>query len=258
MHTSCDALRNSEKHDSTSEKRTSEKAKTEATAQRRTSETRPPHRRRRSGRIYHMTLHHPSARAMRAILYHVPIGEYRARFFFNEPVACPCGETNLETRYHILTECLRYKDRVTLPTPCMTSSSHLIHRNLPSFLTGNLYKTFKSRQIQPHPTSVRNTQGRPVGCENSYSSYSHYQTIARQRSSVSLRSLLFFFFPSLSIINLCILAKLQVSVVSRLPRTPRIPLMDKSTDPPRFDSDCAIGPRRDTKIFQRNSVNPDL
>ena len=157
MHTSCDALRNSEKHDSTSEKRTSEKAKTEATAQRRTSETRPPHRRRRSGRIYHMTLHHPSARAMRAILYHVPIGEYRARFFSNEPVACPCGETNLETRYHILTECLRYKDRVTLPTPCMTSSSHLIHRHSPSFLTGNLYKTFKSRQIQPHPPSEYET-----------------------------------------------------------------------------------------------------
>ena len=131
---------------------------------------------------------------MRAILYHVPIGEYRARFFSNEPVACPCGETNLETRYHILTECLRYKDCVTLPTPCMTSSSHLIHRHSPSFFTGNLHKTFKSRQIQPPPSTlrVRNTQGRPVGCEKSYS---HCQTIARQRSIVSLRSLLFFFSP---------------------------------------------------------------
>ena len=36
-------------------------------------------------------------------------GEYRTRFFLNEPTACPhCDEDTLQTRRHILTECPRY------------------------------------------------------------------------------------------------------------------------------------------------------
>jgi len=132
MHTSYDTLGNSEKHDSMSGERNSEKAKTEATAQRQTSETRPPHRIRWSGRSYHMTLHHPMRYSHESHILSCTHRRVQARFFSNEQVACPRGETNLRTRQHILTECPRYKDRVTLPTPCMTSSSHLIHLHSPS------------------------------------------------------------------------------------------------------------------------------
>jgi len=60
------------------------------------------------------------ARATRAILNYVPIGEYRARFFPQETCACPCGQSNIETKLHILTECLRFaSDRITLPSPCI-------------------------------------------------------------------------------------------------------------------------------------------
>lgn len=156
MHTSYDTLGNSEKHDSMSRERNSEKAKTEATAQRQTSETRPPHRIRWSGRSYHMTLHHPMRYSHESHILSCTHRRVQARFFSNEQVACPRGETNLRTRQHILTECPRYKDRVTLPTPCMTSSSHLIHLHSPSFLTVNLHKIFKSGQIQPiHPQSTK-------------------------------------------------------------------------------------------------------
>jgi len=55
------------------------------------------------------------ARAIRTILNHAPIGEYGGRFHPQEPVACPCGESDLETRTHILTECPRFtENRVTL------------------------------------------------------------------------------------------------------------------------------------------------
>ena len=60
------------------------------------------------------------ARATRAILNHAPTGEYRARFFPQESPACPCGQSDIETRQHILTECPRFtKDRVSLPSPCI-------------------------------------------------------------------------------------------------------------------------------------------
>jgi len=56
------------------------------------------------------------ARATRAILNHAPIGEYRARFLPQETSACPCGQSDIETRRHILTDCPRFtKDRVSLP-----------------------------------------------------------------------------------------------------------------------------------------------
>ena len=70
------------------------------------------------------------ARATRAILNHAPIGEYRAQFHPQEPAACPCGEVDLKTRAHILTDCPRFtKDRVTLPHPCLG--------DLIKFLTSN-------------------------------------------------------------------------------------------------------------------------
>ena len=42
---------------------------------------------------------------------HAPTGEYRTRFFPNEPTACPhCDEDTLQTRRHILSECPWYID----------------------------------------------------------------------------------------------------------------------------------------------------
>ena len=35
-----------------------------------------------------------------AITNHAPIGEYRLRFFPNEPLTCPCGNFPIETRAH--------------------------------------------------------------------------------------------------------------------------------------------------------------
>ena len=49
-----------------------------------------------------------------------PIGE---RFFPNKPTARPCGETDLETRAHILIECPRItKDRIASQVPSSFSS----------------------------------------------------------------------------------------------------------------------------------------
>jgi len=52
------------------------------------------------------------ARAIRTILNHAPISQYRARFHPQEPVACPCGESDLQTRTYILTECLRFTENL--------------------------------------------------------------------------------------------------------------------------------------------------
>jgi len=89
----------------------------------------------------------PCARAMRVILFHAPISEYRATFFLTEPVAC--GEGDLEARQHILTAFPRYKDRVTLLTPCISSSSPLIHRHSPFSFIGNI----QIRAGTTHPPS---------------------------------------------------------------------------------------------------------
>ena len=49
-----------------------------------------------------------------------PIGQ---RFFPNKPTARPCGETDLETRAHILIECPRItKDRIASQVPSSFSS----------------------------------------------------------------------------------------------------------------------------------------
>ena len=48
------------------------------------------------------------AHATRAITNHTPIGEYRLRFFLREEFRCPCGHYLIESRRHILHECVRF------------------------------------------------------------------------------------------------------------------------------------------------------
>jgi len=36
---------------------------------------------------------------------HVPIGEYRQRFFPNSPTNCPCGQAEVQTHEHIVMQC---------------------------------------------------------------------------------------------------------------------------------------------------------
>ncbi|KAF8679006.1 hypothetical protein AX14_004598 [Amanita brunnescens Koide BX004] len=49
------------------------------------------------------------SRLAHVLTNHAPTGEYRTRFFPNEPTACPhCAEDTLQTRRHILAECPWY------------------------------------------------------------------------------------------------------------------------------------------------------
>ncbi|KAF8641508.1 hypothetical protein AX14_009881, partial [Amanita brunnescens Koide BX004] len=51
------------------------------------------------------------SRIAHVLTNHAPMGEYRTRFFPEEPTACPrCDEDTLQTRRHILAECPRYVD----------------------------------------------------------------------------------------------------------------------------------------------------
>ncbi|KAF8665534.1 hypothetical protein AX14_006588, partial [Amanita brunnescens Koide BX004] len=57
------------------------------------------------------------SRITHVLTNHAPTGEYRTRFFPEEPTACPhCDEDTLQTRRHILTECPWYVDSL----PSMT------------------------------------------------------------------------------------------------------------------------------------------
>ena len=38
---------------------------------------------------------------------HIPIGEYRQRFFSHLPTSCPCSEAEVQTREYIIMECVR-------------------------------------------------------------------------------------------------------------------------------------------------------
>ena len=52
------------------------------------------------------------SRIAHVLTNHAPTGEYRTRFFPDEPTACPhCDEDTLQTRLHILTECPWYVDK---------------------------------------------------------------------------------------------------------------------------------------------------
>ena len=46
--------------------------------------------------------------AMRAIISHTPIGEYRIKFFPNKEFKCPCGTYPIKSRRHILHNCIRF------------------------------------------------------------------------------------------------------------------------------------------------------
>ena len=48
------------------------------------------------------------ARTTRAITNHAPIRKYRLRFFPNEEFKCPCGNYPIESRRHILHDCMRH------------------------------------------------------------------------------------------------------------------------------------------------------
>ena len=45
----------------------------------------------------------------RLIINHAPFGEYRLRFFSKEPFTCTCRNYPIETRRHILFDCVQYK-----------------------------------------------------------------------------------------------------------------------------------------------------
>ena len=49
------------------------------------------------------------AHVTRLITNHASIGEYRLRFFPKESSVCLCGNSPIETRTHILHECIWYK-----------------------------------------------------------------------------------------------------------------------------------------------------
>ena len=89
------------------------------------------------------------ARATRAILNHAPIGEYRARYSPHETTACPCGQWDIETRLHILTECLRYKIVSLSPLRASATSSS---SNLPSRHPGNPHKSTLDATCVPRGT----------------------------------------------------------------------------------------------------------
>ena len=46
--------------------------------------------------------------ATRAITNHAPIEEYYLRFFPNKDFKCPCGNYPIESRRHILYDCMRF------------------------------------------------------------------------------------------------------------------------------------------------------
>ncbi|KAF8646249.1 hypothetical protein AX14_009100 [Amanita brunnescens Koide BX004] len=49
------------------------------------------------------------SRLAHVLTNHAPTGEYRTRFFLEEPTACPrCDENTLQTRHHIMSECPGY------------------------------------------------------------------------------------------------------------------------------------------------------
>ena len=50
------------------------------------------------------------SRFIRLVSGHAPIGEYRSRFFPNEPRGCTCFE-EYQTRSHLLVECPNYSNK---------------------------------------------------------------------------------------------------------------------------------------------------
>jgi len=65
------------------------------------------------------------ARFSRAVLDHAPIGSYRAWIRATDDPSCPCGQTTVESREHILLYCPRFSNRVR-PLNRMIEAEHFI------------------------------------------------------------------------------------------------------------------------------------
>ncbi|KAF8652155.1 hypothetical protein AX14_008439 [Amanita brunnescens Koide BX004] len=76
------------------------------------------------------------SRIAHVLTNHAPTGEYRTRFFPNEPTACPhCDEETLQTRHHILAECPWYVD--SFPSVTDWGKNRHNHKALIGFLDRN-------------------------------------------------------------------------------------------------------------------------
>jgi len=49
------------------------------------------------------------AQVTKLVMNHIPISEYRLRFFFKEPITCSCSDYPIEIRRHILFKCSQYR-----------------------------------------------------------------------------------------------------------------------------------------------------
>ena len=81
---------------------------------------------------------------------HAPTGEYRTRFFPDEPTACPhCDEDTLQTRRHILTECPWYVN--SFPSITDWGKNRRNDKALMGFLDENpLAFTFRDTPLDVH------------------------------------------------------------------------------------------------------------
>ena len=89
--------------------------------------------------FFHNMAHGDSSRLSRisyAITNHAPTGEYRTRFFPDQPAHCPhCGEATLQSRRHIMCECPRYVAK--LPSLTDWGSQRHNDKTLSGFLDKN-------------------------------------------------------------------------------------------------------------------------
>ena len=83
-------------------------------------------------------------RVTRTIVNHIPIGEYKLRFFPREDIMCPCGKYFIEIRYHILHNCKRFN---SYWNPRRDSIAHFVlflefNSNMFSFIENITYLFF--------------------------------------------------------------------------------------------------------------------
>jgi len=77
------------------------------------------------------------ARFTRMTTGHAPIGEYKQRFFPNEPTNCPCGLAEVQTREHIVLQCSLYEPSTRPINRCLNNSVHFLHDNPTAFSFDN-------------------------------------------------------------------------------------------------------------------------
>ena len=89
------------------------------------------------------------SRLAHVLTNHAPTGEYRTRFFPQEPIECPrCDENAIQTRRHVLTECPGY----VLKFPSMTDWGK--DRRNDTRLTGFLLKNLSAFTFMDAPLDV--------------------------------------------------------------------------------------------------------